>query len=234
MRHLAVLGLAGLFVAIAAAGASAEVRLSIQDGRVTLFARDVTVRDILAEWARIGHTKIVNAERIPGGPVTLELVDIPEREALEVILRGISGYLAAPRAGNAASWSVYDRILIMPTSVAPAPAPSTLPPPAALQPSFVPQQQPAAADDSDEERPLPTPGERRGRPIFIPPPDGAAQPQPQPPGAPVKPAQAPAPFTPYPGAPTTATPAGVAAPGMLVPTPQVVQPGTGATSQPQR
>jgi hypothetical protein len=232
MRHLAVLGLAGLLVASAAAGASAEVQLSIHGGRVTLVARDATVRQILAEWARIGHTKIVNGERIPGGPVTLELVDIPEREALDVLLRSVTGYLAAPRAGDAADWSVYDRILIMPTSVAPAPPPSTTPPPA-LQTTFVlPQQPVAGADDSDEERPVPSPGERRNRPVFLPPPDGGVQPQPQ--GVPAKPAQAPAPFTSYPGAPTTSAPAGVASPGMVVPTPQVVQPAIGATGQPQR
>ena len=43
------------------------------NGRVTLVAKDVTVREILAEWARVGQTRIVNAEKLTGGPVTLEL-----------------------------------------------------------------------------------------------------------------------------------------------------------------
>ena len=38
--------------------------LSIHDGRVTLDAQDVTVRQILTEWARVGKTRIVNGERI--------------------------------------------------------------------------------------------------------------------------------------------------------------------------
>ena len=31
------------------------------------------MRQILAEWARVGQTRIVNVERIPGGPMTIEL-----------------------------------------------------------------------------------------------------------------------------------------------------------------
>src|SRR5580765_4452320 len=96
---------ASLIVAVAAAvvvigtasAASADVQLTIQNGRVTLVAKDATVRQILSEWARVGQTKIVNVERIPGGPVTLELRDVPELEALDVLLRTLSGYMAAPR-----------------------------------------------------------------------------------------------------------------------------------------
>src|SRR6266536_4733784 len=82
---------------LAGSAAFAEVQLSLQDGRVTLVAKDATVRQILAEWARVGQTKIVNLERIPGGPVTLEMSDVPEQQALDVLLRSLSGYLAAPR-----------------------------------------------------------------------------------------------------------------------------------------
>src|SRR6188508_1790504 len=89
---------AALVVILAASTASAEVQLAIRDGRVTLTATNATVRQILSEWARIGQTKIVNVERIPGGPVTLELNNVPEATALEVLLRAMSGYIAAPRA----------------------------------------------------------------------------------------------------------------------------------------
>src|SRR5215471_6498959 len=47
--------------------ASADVELSIHDGRVTIVAKDATVRQILTEWARVGRTKIVNVERLHGG-----------------------------------------------------------------------------------------------------------------------------------------------------------------------
>ena len=34
------------------------------DGRVTISAKDATIRQILAEWARVGQTRFVNAERV--------------------------------------------------------------------------------------------------------------------------------------------------------------------------
>jgi hypothetical protein len=117
--------------------ARAEVQLSLRNGRVTIVARNATVRQILAEWARVGKTKIVNAERVPGAPLTLELKDVPESEALDVLLRNLSGYITAPRVTLApADASVYDSIAVMPTTApvarATAPAPFS-PPPAFTQ-----------------------------------------------------------------------------------------------------
>src|SRR5213596_2616037 len=86
-----------------ASGASAEVQLSIQNGRVSLKAKDATLRQIMQEWARVGQTKVVNVERIPGGPLTLELNNVTETEALDVLLRTVSGYIAAPRVTVAAN-----------------------------------------------------------------------------------------------------------------------------------
>src|SRR5262249_1119919 len=107
--------LAGLaLVLCTASAASAEVRLTMKDGRVSIVAGDATVRQILEEWARVGQTKIVNLEKIPGGPVTIELTDVSEAKALEVLLRTLSGYIAAPRATEAASLSHYDRIVVIP------------------------------------------------------------------------------------------------------------------------
>src|ERR671910_12972 len=88
---------------------AAGLTLSIQDGFVTLDAQDVTVRQILTEWARIGQTQIVNVERITGGPITLKLERIPEKQALDIILRSIPGYMALPRAAFVANASIYDR-----------------------------------------------------------------------------------------------------------------------------
>ena len=88
---------------LAASTASADVRLTMQNGHVTLVAKDATVRQILAEWARVGQTKIVNMERIPGGPITLELTNVPEAQALEILLRSLSGYITAPRPVDAAN-----------------------------------------------------------------------------------------------------------------------------------
>ena len=98
--------------------ALAQVQLSIRDGRVTLVAKDATVRQILAEWARVGQTRIINAERMPGGPITMQLTDVAEEQALDLLLRNVSGYVAAPRAAVVSTLSRYDRILVMPTAAA--------------------------------------------------------------------------------------------------------------------
>src|SRR5206468_8899676 len=120
-----------------ASAASADVQLSIQNGRVSLKAKDATLRQIMQEWARVGQTKVVNVERIPGGPISLELTNVPEAQALDVLLRSVSGYMAAPRPTPAANLSRYDRILVVPTPVstrvASAPPPSSFQPPPQLQ-----------------------------------------------------------------------------------------------------
>jgi hypothetical protein len=213
--------------------AFAEVQLSLQNGRVTLIAKDATVRQILTEWARIGQTKVVNLERIPGGPLTLELTDVPEQQALDVLLRALSGYMAAPRAVVAANLSRFDRIVVMPTSAPPrAPVSATPPPPTFAQPQQQPQPQfvpPQPADEDEEERPAPNvPGQNPRGPVFN---TFPAQPQvvtPQPGGAPganYNPQQPQAPVQ-QPGGVPTAPFGGVSVPGMVAqPPPQPGQPG---------
>jgi hypothetical protein len=220
---IVAVAVAAFSITSAASIASADVQLTIQNGRVTLVAKDATVRQIMAEWARVGQTRVVNVERIPGGPLTLELRDVSEQQALRVLLRSVGGYVTAPRVTMTADASVFDRILVMPiTAPAPSPASAAPPPPPAPFAAFQPppfQQQPPGDDDREDGAPQ-QPGNRG--PVFVfPAPAGAGQPQ-QPvpanqPGAPSRP-----PTAPYPGAPTGA-PVGVSVPGMMVPTPQ--QPG---------
>jgi hypothetical protein len=95
-----------------------NMKLQIQDGRVTLEAQNVPVRQILAEWARVGGAKIINGEKVVGAPLTLQLHSTPEREALDIILRGVSGYMLAARQ-EGTGVSAFDRIMILPTSSAP-------------------------------------------------------------------------------------------------------------------
>ncbi len=131
-----LIGVAAWLLAVSTA--SADVQLTMQNGRVTLVAKDATVRQILAEWARVGHTKIVNLEAVPGGPITLELNNVTEAQALDVLLRSLSGYIAAPRAVEVANFSRLDRIIIMPTLAAARPAVSSPPPPVFQQtPQFL-------------------------------------------------------------------------------------------------
>ena len=101
---------------------AASLTLSMHDGLVSIDAQDVTVRQILTEWARVGKTEIKDGERITGGPITLKFDNVPEKQALDIILRSIPGYMALPRATPVADASLYERILIMATTTAVAAA----------------------------------------------------------------------------------------------------------------
>ena len=112
-----------------------EFELTIQQGRVTLVAQDAPIQDILAEWARIGQTKIVNGERLAGSPLTLQLIDVPEEQALETLLRSASGYVVAPRATPIPGASRFDRIFILVSSGRPSTRAVRAPTPSVLQPA---------------------------------------------------------------------------------------------------
>ena len=99
---------------------AAEVHLTMQDGLVTLNASHATVAEILAEWERVGQTRIVNGEKIAGEPVSIELTNVPEGQALEAILSSVAGYVARPRADRIGTQSRFDRIVVLPTSAPPS------------------------------------------------------------------------------------------------------------------
>jgi hypothetical protein len=124
--------------------APGDLKLTMQDGRVTLIAESVPVRQILQEWARIGQTRIVNAEKLTGPALTVQLVNVPEREALDIVLRSAAGYIAAPRQVALAGAAAFDRITILATSRAPAATASAAP----AVPTF--QRPPQPVDDGDE------------------------------------------------------------------------------------
>lgn len=216
--------LVGVWLAAVVTSAEApNIQLSIHDGRVWLTATNATVRQILSEWARVGRTLVVNGERIPGGPVALQLDGVTEQQALDVLLRSTGGFMAAPRAVAVADASRFDRLIILPTSTAPkadttrAAAPVFAPP----RPSYAPSPAVAATpgvqhvigadglpvpDDQDD-----PPGTRPARPVFSSIPPGFSPPPDDPP----PPAQTPV-------ATPTATPSvpmGVGVPGMIVPPP---------------
>jgi hypothetical protein len=106
---------------IGATSGAAQQRLTLQfrESGVTLDAQNVPIQQILAEWARVGGTRIINGEKVAGGIVTLQLVDVSERQALDIVLRGVSGYMLGMRQPGAPGTSAVDRILILPTSAAP-------------------------------------------------------------------------------------------------------------------
>jgi len=91
-----------------------EVRLTFQDGRVTLHAQNVLPRDVLAEWERVGGMRVDNLDALSGSPVTFDLVDVTERNALAIVLRSAAGYLAFTRTSPESGASRFARLVIMP------------------------------------------------------------------------------------------------------------------------
>jgi hypothetical protein len=150
--------------ALAAPAVARQLTLTFNNGLVTVDATAVPVRTILNEWAKRGDTKVVGVERVSGAPLTIKLIDVPESQALEVILRSVAGYMAAPRSTGAGA-SIYDRILVMATSSAPPPAAaSATRPPSPANPNalagtqrFVPPQRRADDDDTDRDEEDPNP-----------------------------------------------------------------------------
>jgi len=66
--------LAGALFGVAVlAAAQAPLQLQISNGRVTLHAQNVPVRTILAEWSKVGGTRIMNGDGVAGAPLTLDL-----------------------------------------------------------------------------------------------------------------------------------------------------------------
>lgn len=215
-------------LAFLASPAIAQVKLTLSEGRATLVATQATPRQILTEWARIGQTRVVNVERLTGAPISLEFTDIPEKQALDIILRSSSGYLAAPRASAVPNTSFYDRIWLIPGSPQPRTASSS-----SAAPPMLPQPRVQAFPTEPD---LDPPSNARP-PIVTPPPPGA----PLAPAASVPtavPSIVPAPVSPS-GAPATpaspSVPSGARAPGMIVqPPPAAGTPGASpGARQPQ-
>lgn len=111
---------AGAFILLTSLSATVEAQLDIafDEGRVTLVARDVALDAILDEWSAAGSTRFVDATGLPSDRIHLELEDVPEADALRILLRDISGYVAAPRLDPNAGRSRFDRVILMTTSPA--------------------------------------------------------------------------------------------------------------------
>lgn len=125
--------------------AADDLELSFHEGRVTVIATDVSVQTILQEWSRVGRTDFVDADKLTGPPVRLQLVDVPEADALRVLLRQAAGYVAAPRTTPPLEGSRFDRVLVMASSRRPASS-SYAPSPGSSVPRPVPaQREPATS-----------------------------------------------------------------------------------------
>jgi hypothetical protein len=152
-RTIGVLLGFSLLIGAPAAAQAPTVSIQFQNGYVSLQARNAPLRTILNEWARTGRTTIINGDRVAGPPLTLELTNVPEREALATLLRSVGGYIVGARQVASTGPSAFDRIMIVPTSSVVAPAPTrvfTNTPSAAPQPPPPPPPVAFIPGDPDE------------------------------------------------------------------------------------
>jgi hypothetical protein len=125
---------AGLMLAGAAVGAQdtaqpgppvRKLDLKFNNGLVTLQAQNVTVRDVLAEWARLCECQVIGAEKITNAPLTMPVQYVNQPEA--VIMKSLlnpgtiqgsvsGGYVFVPRGPGETGASVYASIRIAPVS----------------------------------------------------------------------------------------------------------------------
>ncbi len=143
-----------------------------QDGRVTLSAKNVTIRDILNEWARQCGCYVVNGDKLAGTPLSIPLLYEHETQAkvLESLLRQAAGYVLTPQRAGVVSKSNFETIYILATSNPVA---------TSFQPASTPTAYPlpTAGAPDDELPPILPPG--APRPMTNP----APGPAPQPPGS---------------------------------------------------
>ena len=110
-----------LAAASPAVGQTPEV--SFRAGRVTVTARDTPLAAILDAWERQGGSRFVDPGRLANRSISVHMVEVPEREALRVLLRSAAGYVAVPRTNRQPGASAFDRIFIMAGSGRPQAAP---------------------------------------------------------------------------------------------------------------
>ena len=121
-RFLTAALLAGLLATVTVstqAPGPRQLELSFdQEGHVTLIANNVTLREILTEWARRGGTRIVNLEKLAGGPIEypIRFENAAEMEVMQALLRGVAGKAYVPRVLGTPGASRLEIVHLTPTS----------------------------------------------------------------------------------------------------------------------
>ena len=168
--------LAAVMLTVASLSAQAQtVKVEFLMGKVNLVAQNASLRAILNEWSRVGGTRLVNPERLTGGPLTLELVGVPERQALDILLRDVGGYMLGPRAALVTGVSAFDRLVVVvaaagrpqppaPTRTAAAARPSPQLGRVVSPPERDPADDPNDNNDADPEEPAAGPRARTPAP----------------------------------------------------------------------
>ena len=144
MKLRTILVSSSVLCLLAAGDAAAQkLALRIEQGLVTLDAENVPVDEILARWIQATGLSVVSKSGQGSDvPVSLHLAGVPERDALKMVLRDLSGYIMGEHVDQGTGVVKVDRLVILTES---APRPSDVLPPA-LRPHAAPVED-AAVDD---------------------------------------------------------------------------------------
>jgi len=97
--------------------ATRRLELKFNNGKVSLIAQGVTMREIMAEWARQCGCVVQGSERLTGSvQMPVQYDDQPEAVVLESLLRSAGGYLLGPRAPGSRGASIYGSIAVFPVA----------------------------------------------------------------------------------------------------------------------
>jgi len=148
-----------------------KLEISFQGSNVTLAAANVSLPEILAEWARLSGCVMVNAERLSRVPIVapIQFENQPQQRVLESLLRPAAGFILSPRKVNRPGATDFEMVYILatsspsqsgysgmstqaPISTVEAPEVPPIPPPPPPVPQPETQQPPASA------RPTTSPG----------------------------------------------------------------------------
>lgn len=149
-----------------------KIEIKFEGSSVSLFAANVSLPEILAEWARLSGCVMVNAEQLSRVPIVapIRFESQPQQRVLESLLRPAAGFILAPRKANRAGATDFEAVYILarssPTqssyagmstqssiSAVEAPEVPPIPPPPPPQPQAPETQQPPPAA-----RPTTSPG----------------------------------------------------------------------------
>jgi hypothetical protein len=142
----------GAAVASAQTAASGPRQLQLSfdaNGLVTLRAQNVSVREVLAEWARQCGCFVVNAQNLTATiDIPVQFERAPQAQVLQSLLRRAAGYVLTPKRAGSTGPSQYETIYVVATST--PSAPTTYVPP----PVFTPVPPPTAGAPADEIPPV--------------------------------------------------------------------------------
>jgi hypothetical protein len=119
--HLRSILVCSAVLGLLAAGTAAAQKLSlrIEQGLVTLDADNVTVDEVLARWSQVTGLNVVSKSGEGSDiPVSLRLDGVPERDALRMVLRDLSGHIMGERRDPVTGLVTIDRLMILPQSSA--------------------------------------------------------------------------------------------------------------------